>query len=149
MLARKVDSDSPTHGVPVDRDVSRWDVPFCHEIIPCSLAVLANQLRPRWTAAAMTVTAVVDDEDIQPGAAKSQHLIDIDGDITRIPMQVKEVLAPGSSDGTHQPERLSPFSGSMTSANFTPESAGVASTRLLGWYRIFACAYQIAPVRRR
>jgi hypothetical protein len=38
----------------------------------------------------MTVTAVVDDEDIQPGAAKAQHLIDIHGNITRIPMQVKE-----------------------------------------------------------
>src|SRR5258708_1283578 len=90
MLSRKIDGDGATLRVPVDRNVSRRDVPLCHQILPCPLRVLVQQLLPWRSACAVTISAVVEDEDVQPGAAKAQHVVDIGGHVGSVAMQVEQ-----------------------------------------------------------
>src|SRR5262245_19397530 len=90
MLARKIDRDGATQRVPVDRDVSRRDVPLCYQILPCPFRVLVQQLLPWRSACAVTISAVVDDEDVQPRAAKAQQVVDIGSHVGSVAMQIEQ-----------------------------------------------------------
>src|SRR5260370_15674849 len=90
MLTRKIDGAGASQRVPVDRDVSRRDVTLRHQILPCSLRVLVQQLFPWRSACAVSISAVVENEDVQPDAAKAQHVMDIGGYVGSVAMQVKQ-----------------------------------------------------------
>src|SRR6266545_2398936 len=90
MLARKIDGDGATERMPVDRDVSRRDVPLCHQILPCALRVLVHQPLTWRSACAFTISAVIEDEDVQPGPAEAQHVVHVGGHVGRVAMQIEQ-----------------------------------------------------------
>src|SRR5215472_18071635 len=63
----KIDRNGSADRVSIDDDVSRLDLSLRHQVFPCPLRVLVEEVLPRWSTRAATVSAVVDDEHIQPG----------------------------------------------------------------------------------
>src|SRR6266581_4247886 len=76
--------------MPVDRDVSRRDIPLCHQILPGTLRVLVQQLLSWRPACAETISAIVDDEDVQLGTAKAQNVVEIGSHVGGVAMQVEQ-----------------------------------------------------------